>query len=158
MRRTLTAAACLTVAATAAAVLVCRLSGDLADTLDPFRRSAELDPRAADQIPAHLRRGAAKQRAAEDSLAGRLTLLEAAGRWRDLDAGLSGGERDSWRACAAGATDEERYCRQVLDRAAALAEGRPEGGAAVDRLRRQLDEALAAGNVRLPEPEPRCAP
>jgi hypothetical protein len=83
---------------------------------------------------------------------GRLTLLEAAARWRDLDTGMSEGERASWRACTDGATEEERYCRQVLDRTGALAEGMSEGSAAIDRLRRQLEEALATRNLRLPDP------
>jgi hypothetical protein len=106
-------------------------------------------------IRAAERRRLGKDRAAEDALAGRLTLLEAAAAWRDLDAELQPGPRVSWRLQADGDTDEERYCRQMLARAARLAEGRPGAEASVAALRRQLEEALAGGDPRLPGSAPR---
>ena len=153
MLRALTTAACLTLAALAAGVALLFLFGTLSDTLDSFRRAADLDARAAEAVPANLRRGNAKERAAEDALAGRLTLPEAAAVWRDLDAGMPPGQRESWRLVTEGDTDDERYCRLVLATAAQTAAGRPGAEAAVTRLRRQLEEALAAGDLRLPGPE-----
>jgi hypothetical protein len=153
MRRALTVALCLTLAALAAAAVLVRLFGDLPAALDTLARGDEVGARTEEATRAADRRGSAKARAVEDALAGRLSLLEAAAVHRDLDAGLPPGQRDAWRLCADGATEEERYCRGVLLQARTLAEGRPKAEAAVTRLRRQLEEALAAGDLRLLGPD-----
>jgi hypothetical protein len=141
----LTGAVCLTLAALAVALLLARLFGDLPAALDTLARGEEVGARAEESLRDSDRRRAAKDRAAEDALAGRLPLLQAAATWRGLDAGRSPGQLDAWRLRAEGDTDEERYCRQLLARARALAEGRPGAEASVAALGRQLDGALAAG-------------
>jgi hypothetical protein len=69
--------------------------------------------------------------------------VEAAAACRDLDASMAEGRRDCWRFGTEGATDEERYCRQVLTHAAVLVEGRPGGDAVVAGLRRVTVADLA---------------
>jgi hypothetical protein len=154
VRQVLTGALCLTLAALAAAVILVHLFGDLPAALDTLAHGDEVGARIEESTRAVHRKIVAKDQAVEDAFAGRLTLLQAAARHRDLDANLPAGQRNAWRFFYDGATDEERYCRQVLDRAGMLAEGRPEGEAAVARLRGQLDQALADGGVRLPAAEP----
>jgi hypothetical protein len=152
MRLALTAAVCLTVAALAVGLILVHLFGDLPAALDTLSRADEVAARAEDSLRDSDRRRAGKDRAAEAALAGRLTLLQAAAAWRDLDAGLPPGQLAAWRLQADGDTDGERYCREVLARARALAEGRPDGGEAAERLGRQLEDALAGEDIRLPGP------
>jgi hypothetical protein len=148
MRRVLTGAVCLTLAALAVGLILVHFFGDL----DTISHVHEVGERIEERIRAAQHRQAAKDRGVEDALAGRLTLLEAAAVHRDLDADLRPGQRDAWRLRAEGDTDDERSCRDVLAHARILTEGRPGGEAAVTPLRRQLEEALTAGDVRLPNP------
>jgi hypothetical protein len=121
-------------------------------TLDSLQQEAQLDERLDEQIQATQERSAAKNGVTEDVAAGRLTLLEGAARFRDLDASAPEGYRRAWRQLAKGASDDERYCRQVLGYLAAVLRNRPGGGAAVrGRLEAELRRRLERGELRLPE-------
>jgi hypothetical protein len=104
-----------------------------------------------DQIQAALRRTLAKSEVVGEALEGRRTLLAAAARFRDLDADAPEAYRRGWRHLVEGASDEERYCRQVLDYAVSVEKDRTDDLGALDRLRAQLDDALARGDLRLPD-------
>jgi hypothetical protein len=152
---------CLTLALSALAVglalspgLAAAVGLDLWKTPEGFD-AAGADARGDDpideQIQAAQRRTAAKSEVAGEALEGRWTLLEAAARFRDLDAAAPEGYRRAWRSLVEGATDEERYCRQVLDYSATVARDRSDDPAALDRLRAQLEAALSRGDLRLPD-------
>jgi hypothetical protein len=120
--------------------------------LDSLQQAVQLDEQLDDQIQAAGERSAAKNEVAEDVAAGRLTLLEGAARFRDLDASAAESYRQGWRRLAQGASDDERYCRQVLGYLAAVLRDRPDGGAAVrGRLEAELQRRLERGELRLPE-------
>jgi hypothetical protein len=89
------------------------------------------------------RRNEAKNKVAREAAEGRLTLLEAAARFRDLDADAPEAYRRGWRFLAEGSSDEERYCRQVLGYAERALHGRPGQAAALRRLEAQRDRAWA---------------
>jgi hypothetical protein len=59
---------------------------------------------------------ALKERAACDVAEGRLSLLEAAARFRDLDAACAAAPMDYLRQTNPHVSDEERYCSQVIFR------------------------------------------
>jgi hypothetical protein len=99
------------------------------------------------------RRLAAREEAVRDVLDGRLTLGQAAARFRDLDA--------TTRACThrelarrfPGIAEDERCWREVICWVA-MAEGkRPDGGHGVARrLSAELEDALRHGRPSLPDP------
>jgi hypothetical protein len=120
-------------------------------TLDTMGREAQLDERLDGEMESVQRRSATKYRVAGDAAEGRLTLLEAAARFRDLDAGASEGYRRGWRHTHEGASDEERYCRQVITYAGLVLHDRSDAAAALGRLQAQLDGALSRGDLRLPD-------
>jgi hypothetical protein len=80
---------------------------------------------------------------------GRLGLLEAAGRFRELDQHWPALEP---RRAQPGATDEERYCRVVIATVASFLDDRPQMRAAViERLEAELRGYLERGDLRLPD-------
>jgi len=107
-------------------------------TLDAMGEGMEQSRQLDEQVRAAWRRIAAKDEVAREAAEGRLTLFEAAARFRDLDADAPEAYRRGWRCGREGASDEERYCRQVLGRAAVAAHGRPGQAAALRRLEAQL--------------------
>jgi hypothetical protein len=115
------------------------------------RAEAERAERLDEEREATLRRLAAKERTVEETLAGRLTLLRAAARFRDTNAGVTADYRRAWLLTTRGGSDEERYCRQVLRFVEEEVRGRADGAAVLARLRAQLDEARARGDLRLPD-------
>jgi hypothetical protein len=119
--------------------------------LQAVRDETERGERLDEEVGAALRRLTAKERALQDLLAGRRTLLATAARFRDSDAGVTADYRDVWRFTTPGHSDDERYCRQVLLFAAVELRDRPDGPAVLGRLRAPLDEALARGDLRLPD-------
>jgi hypothetical protein len=119
--------------------------------LGAMGKAAELDGRLDEELQAVQLRRALKDEAAEDVVAGRLTLVEAAAQFRRLDADASEGYRRAWVVMARGVPDEERYCRQVLDYAEVELRDRTDGPAVLAGLNRQLEEALAGGDLRLPD-------
>jgi hypothetical protein len=112
-------------------------------TLDAMGEGMELDRRLDEEVRAARRRIAAKDEVAREAAEGRLTLREAAARFRDLDADAPEAYRRGWCCVPGAASDEERYCRQVLGHAAVAARGRPGQAAALRRLEAQLDRARA---------------
>jgi hypothetical protein len=118
--------------------------------VDELGQEANRDEQLDEALQATQRRTVAKAELAQEAAAGRLTLFEAAARFRDLDAGVTEDYRCGWRHLAEGASDEERYCRQVIGYARLALRDRSDGPALLDRLRAQLDEALARGDLRLP--------
>jgi hypothetical protein len=102
-----------------------------------------------------LQRGLAKGRLAADVAAGRLTLLEAAAAFRDLNRQWPPFDWDRWRRILhyryPGVSDEEALCRQVIDcTRTKLWEKQEEAEKAVRRLEAELDEHLRHGTLRLP--------
>jgi hypothetical protein len=120
-------------------------------TFNALGQAAEFDRRLDEEVLAVQVRTALKDEVAEDVAAGRLTLVEAAARCRDLDAGASEDYRRGWLATAEGRSDEERYCRQVLAHVGPVLRGRDDAPDVLAGLNRQLEEALARGDLRLPD-------
>jgi hypothetical protein len=82
---------------------------------------------------------------------GRLGLLEAAARFRDLDRQWPATQRDP-RQAHLGDTDEMHYCRAVIAVVAMILHNRPETRAAViGRLEAELRGHLERGDLRFPE-------
>jgi hypothetical protein len=152
MRHLLLVGSCLALALLSLAALPGPAGLNLTRLVGTLGEEAERHERLEEQTEAVLRRTGAKTEVAEEVAAGRLGLFAAAARFRDLDADTSADYRQHWRLLVEGATDEERYCRQVLSYAALPLREQGDGPAALDRLRAQLDEALAGGGVRLPPP------
>jgi hypothetical protein len=82
----------------------------------------------------------------------RLTLVEAAALFRDLNRSDPNFPWNDFRWYYAGATDDERHCRQIIDNAAAALDlPANEAAALTARLEAELQEHLRYGPVRLPE-------
>lgn len=137
--------------------------GWIADRDPPQRAGAPPDDAPDEELErqrlALLRHIEAKRAVARELVAERLTLREAAARFRDLD-------RDApeiyWRGFPylyPGRSEAERYCRQVIDCVEGELGLTVEGGsraqpgvaAIAARLRQELDQHLAAGTLTLPE-------
>jgi hypothetical protein len=106
----------------------------------------------ADEVQRLLReRIESRGRVVDELRLGRIGLLEAAARFRDLNAVRPDGARDLPRCCP-GDSEQERCCRQVIS----WVRGRPEGASAEaaglpDKLEEELRERLGRdGTVRLP--------
>ncbi|HZT82744.1 MAG TPA: hypothetical protein VFA26_21115 [Gemmataceae bacterium] len=105
------------------------------------------------QLRAVVQRLEKKQQVIAALLGGRLSLLEAAARFRELNETPSELPNHSYRILFEGKSDEERLCRQVIAWAYNEAEvSSPEGARAVRRrLEAELAEHLARhGTVVLP--------
>jgi hypothetical protein len=113
------------------------------------RRTADLDNSQA----ALLQRIEAKAQVVEELIEQRLTLLEAAARFRDLDNRPPSFHWDSFRAGVPGATDDEKHCHEVLDAMQSLLFGGDACHAA--SLKAQLEDVLRQhqqqGTLRLPQ-------
>jgi hypothetical protein len=120
-------------------------------TLNALGEAEEFDRRLDEEVQAVQLRRALKDEAAEDVVAGRLTLVEAAARFRRLDADASEEYRRGWGLLSEGSSDEERYCRQVLGYAGLALRGRADAADVLAGLNRQLEGALARGDLRLPD-------
>ncbi len=114
------------------------------------QRRAELE----EENQGVLRRVDEKQAVSREVLAGRLTLVEAAARFRTVNTAYP--ESMSYlRNLCSGGSDEERLCRQVIG----WVEGEGSGGdraethRVVARLEAELQELLRSeAGIRLPEP------
>jgi hypothetical protein len=90
---------------------------------------------------------------------GRCSLPEAAAHFGELNRSMSGFHWENFRRFYPGASDGERYCRQVIRHVACRLEGRPDQGeAVVRRLEAELEECLRRGPVRLPAEEEGATP
>jgi hypothetical protein len=85
---------------------------------------------------------------------GRLDLLEAAARFRDLQAADPSFDWDRFREYTPGATDEERLARAVIGFVANSPDADPGPAELVGRLKAELAARLRDGTLRLREPRP----
>jgi hypothetical protein len=100
---------------------------------------------------AALQRGNRKIQVVEEVIAGRLSLVEAAARFRDLWREEPPVSVEGFRRYYAGASDEERYCRAVIGCSGTMTTGQPEKDQEVTRrLEAELAELLRSGTLRLP--------
>jgi hypothetical protein len=88
-------------------------------SLSELLRKMQEEGLRSDQLDAEgeaaLARLAAKQEAVEAVIAGRLTVAEAAARFRSLDEAWPKFKRDEFRRSQPGATDDERYRNAVVE-------------------------------------------
>jgi hypothetical protein len=92
-----------------------------------------------------------KKQVAAEVTAGRLTLLEAAARCRDLDATGGHFNWEGFRKGRGGNSDAERHCREVIDSVRTLLMFEPDRSRAVtERLEAELQDLLQAGTPELP--------
>jgi hypothetical protein len=83
---------------------------------------------------------------------GRLTLVEAAARFRDLDEQPPRFSWEDFRRSHPGATEEERYCREVIKFVGRMLEARGvTDSPIVSRLEQELQAHLERGDLRLSE-------
>jgi hypothetical protein len=87
----------------------------------------------------------------DDLAAGRLSFLEAARRFRDLNDGDPVDDLAGMRCTFPGISDDELYCRQVIHYVAGRRPELDPDGELVVRLTRELDERAAAGTLSLSE-------
>jgi hypothetical protein len=115
---------------------------------DERNREAQLDEAVGEAY----RRVLGKQRVRLALIAGRITLFEAAARYRDLDAGQAN-SRTRLRASYPGSSDEERICRSLIAHVKHTLEGqRKDPNPVVASLEAELHEHLQRhGTVRLPD-------
>ncbi len=98
------------------------------------------------QISALRSRVVAKQRILRDLIDKRLTLIEAATGYRDLDSGLEGDQPGRLRGAWSGRSLIERYCQQLIQTSEwELLEQPRRAAAVVARLKSELKEAEEAG-------------
>jgi hypothetical protein len=91
---------------------------------------------------------------AGEVIEGRLTLLRAAARFRDLNARPPMFNWRAFRKIYPGDSDDERHCRQVIHFVRQGAQLRPGADPAVaDRLEAELGDLLERGDLRLPGPD-----
>jgi hypothetical protein len=115
------------------------------------QRSAELDRLNQLVYP----RLVAKYQVTAALAAGRLSLLEAAARFRALDQMAPGHPPAIFHSYYAGSSDEERYCRQAIQLLRASRNSASEQTALAEQLEAELSEHLAHGTLHLPESGPR---
>jgi hypothetical protein len=109
----------------------------------------ELDREAEETF----RREVTKEEVVPEVLAGRLTLWQAAARFRALDATASPRIRKSLGEGFPGIAEDERCCRKVITWVARREAERPDGGHGVaQRLAAELEDALRHGRLSLPDP------
>jgi hypothetical protein len=114
-----------------------RTDGESRDELD--RRLA-----ASDRV------SEARKRLARQVIAGRLSLLQAAGRYLDLNESFEDFSLEAFRTRFSGATDLERACRQVIEFVRCESSDDPQAGEPVARkLERELDSLLRNNKLRL---------
>jgi hypothetical protein len=125
--------------------------GGVPDSLAQIEENRQIGKEIDDRHRRVLERMKAKDAIAEDLIAGKLTLVEAAARVRDLPDGMPG-----WMNLLPpeelGANDDETLCRHVIGWAQTVLADRPEKAAAVGRrLDAELREHVKRhGTVTLP--------
>jgi hypothetical protein len=129
--------------------LACKGRGWLGGEGKAQRQADELDL----QLLGWKQRGEARDEVVRDLQARRITLLEAAARFRQLDHTKPDFNWEAFRQCHPGRCDDERHCRHVIAWAKSALSTRPsEAAELVARLEAELQEHLRRdGAVRLPE-------
>jgi len=157
--------------AVGAAFVVCaptcvvdRAAGGRVEKSESFREvfgwhDSDEEIRSRHLLDALMQRWSAKQRVRADLLAHRITLLEAAARFRDLHLAGPPFDWDTWqfalRRCYPNASNDERICRYVIEgMQMMLSDGSEEARPVMERLGRELDEHLQRGTLRLRPPAP----
>src|SRR5262249_25337141 len=103
---------------------------------EEWSRRDELQAQQAES----LRRNALREEAVAALVAGRMTLLEAAARYRALAQETPGYHWEQFRLGYPGASDEERHCRQVIAAVQARLRDKPDETAeVVARLEAELE-------------------
>jgi hypothetical protein len=124
------------------------------DLAEAQRRSESLDHALQDTA----RRLEAKEALARALAAGRVTLLEAAARLRDLDRGKPDFNWEEFRRAFRGASDDERHCREVIKWVRMVnVVDTPQDEATARRLEAELQYHIDHGTLRLdgrPTPGP----
>ena len=164
MRQTRSGFFCLVLAVSALAVALSLVPSwaaavgldfwNLPATFDRMDGEAQRGEEFDEENRAMLSRLAAKRQVVEEAAAGRLTLLEAVARFRELDATTPERQIRAWRTAIAANSDEERYCLTVIQHVWALLQERP--GASRDvlgELKAQLEEHRRRGDLYFP-PDP----
>jgi hypothetical protein len=91
-----------------------------------------------------------------DVAEGRLTLLEAGARTRELDRATPEFPWDAFRLGTPGLTDEERHCREVISHLRGSATlGPTRSDELAQRLEEELRQLIERGTLQLPELPPR---
>ena len=93
----------------------------------------------------------AKSRVIEDLRNDRLTLLEAAARFRDMGHSCLDPDGALFRQSYAGQTDAERWCRKVIGYMRAVNPAHTDGASRADQLEAELSQHLAQGPLQLPD-------
>src|SRR5262249_39287585 len=100
------------------------------------------------------RRVSEKDRLAGEVIGGRVSLVEGAARYRDLDEHPPAFCWREFREVYPGASDDERHCRAVIAHVRAELPNRPGADPAlVGRLETELHDLLRRGDLRLPRPD-----
>jgi hypothetical protein len=95
-----------------------------------------------------------KQELACEVARGKMTLLQAAAWMQKLNQSPPEFHWEWFRKWHAGRTDEERHCREAIDWVMIALEGDSKQQVVLERLEKELAEALRRGPVRLPSVEP----
>jgi hypothetical protein len=93
----------------------------------------------------------ARKRIARQVLAGKLSLLQAAVRYQDLNESYDDFCWEDFRTRYPGATDDEHACRQVIEFVKIELSDHPQlSGLTVTKLEQELESLLRDGKVHLP--------
>jgi hypothetical protein len=123
---------------------------------------ALLDPRVREQLARREQydrisralesRRSAKEAVARDLACGRLTLLDAAARVRDIDRACPYFPWEEFRRASPHASDEERHCREMIGQVRSMPPlGDPANEDAALGCEAELREHIARGTLHLPE-------
>ena len=106
----------------------------------------ELGGELETEISVQVARVQSKQRILKNVIDGRLTLIDAAARYCELDKALSGDQPDRLRRAWPGRSVMERYCHQIVQTAEwELSEQPCTAAAVVARLKSELKAAAESG-------------
>jgi hypothetical protein len=121
---------------------------------------AQPNVEAVDVCRKAMQRAVEKQGLAAEVVEGRLSLVGAAARYRDLNAGEPAFNWQALRTTYPGCPDDELHCREVLSFVRIELQHRPEADPALaEHLEAELHDLLGRGNFRLPGPtSPAAAP
>ncbi len=107
------------------------------------------------QLQAVVHRMAAKHRIAQEVISERLTLLQAAERFMDLNEANPDFNWQAFRRAYPASSDEESCCRQVIRVVGGQLHNEPSRAQAVlERLEAELQSHLQQGTLRLGQPNP----
>jgi hypothetical protein len=104
----------------------------------------------SEEVAAVVRRLHEKQALAREVADGRLTLRDAAARYRELDEAAPGFHWEEFRRKYPGASDEERHCREVISFVRGLPDRKDGEEAVAARLESELQGYVARGDLSLP--------